>query len=83
VLPDTAQYNKLRMKKLAQLCPLLEELGAGYNNDILSVSLVDEQLVALPNHFPNLTKIRLNMWKLTNVSILALAKNMADRLLDL
>jgi hypothetical protein len=45
--------------------------------------LADEHLVVLPNHFPHLTKIYFDMWKITNMGISSFAENMADRLLDL
>jgi hypothetical protein len=81
VLPDRAQFSKASPKNLSQLCPLLEELDVGYNT--YTVHPADEQLVVLPNHFPHLTKIRFDMWKVTNMGISSLAENMADRLLDL
>jgi hypothetical protein len=82
ILPGKARFTKASPpKNLSQLCPLLEEIDVGYARYTVDPS--DEQLVALPNHFPHLRKIRFNMWKVTNVGISSLSESMADRLLDL
>jgi hypothetical protein len=79
VLPRKAQFSKATPEVLAQRCPWLEELDVGWTGTYTHIA--DQQLVELPNYFPNLTKISFDMPKATNMGVYSFVEKMADRLL--
>jgi hypothetical protein len=82
VLPCKAQFSKATPELLARRCPWLEELDVGWTGNTVA-RIADQQLVELPNYFPNLTKISFGMQKVRNMGVYSFVEKMADRLLVL
>jgi hypothetical protein len=84
VPPDRVRLRKKALKKIAESCPLLEDIDIGYSI-YSSMRADDNTLMEIPALFPHLKKIRfyLTPGKVTRNGLWRFLETMADRLVDL
>jgi hypothetical protein len=85
VPPDKVRLRKKALEKIAESCPLLEDIDMGYSPHS-SMHADDNALMAIPSLFPHLKKIRFcsdRQDKITRNGFWRFLETMADRLVDL
>jgi hypothetical protein len=83
VPPDKVRFRKQALEKIAESCPLLEDIDIGYSL-WSSMHADDNALMETPSLFPHLKKIRFELNdNVTRNGVWHFLKNMADRLVDL
>ena len=84
VPPDKVRLRKTALKKIAESCPLLEEIDIGYSL-WSSMHADDNALMEIPSLFPYLKKIRFDLRQhtVTRDGLWRFLEAMADRLVDL
>lgn len=80
--PSNIQIRKKAIGKIAEACPILEEIDFGYSF-LSRLKPDDTDLNSLPALFPHLTKIRLNQDKVTDAGITGFCECMGDRLMSI
>jgi hypothetical protein len=84
VPPDKVRLRKKALEKIAESCPLLDDIDIGYSISS-SMHADDNALMEIPSLFPHLSKIRfdLRQQKVTRNGLWRFLETMADRLVDL
>lgn len=81
-LPNTVRVSKNFIEKLAKACPMLEDIDLGFR--LNSTAKPDSTcLFSLPSLFPQLSKIGLNLKKVTAPALEWFCERIGDRLLSL
>lgn len=80
--PDRVQSRKRLFEQVAQSCPLLEDIDAGFRV-WSNMKLDDATLLKLPEYFPHLKSITFNMYHLTGAIVVDFCRIMGDRLVSL
>jgi hypothetical protein len=82
VPPNKVRSRKKAFEKIAEACPLLEEIDLGFDS-FSKMHPDDNDLMKIASVFPHLGKIHLRMRKITGKGLIQFAENMAERLVDL
>jgi hypothetical protein len=83
VPPDKVRLRKKALEKIAESCPLLDNIDIGYNL-FSSMHADDNALMEIPSLFPHLKKIRFGIQeKVTRNGLWRFLETMGDRLVDL
>lgn len=82
VPPYKVQARKNVFQKVAEACPLLEELDLGVGGRS-HMKIDDASLLALPELFPHLKSIRFKTYRVSNAGLKEFCRIMGDRLVDL
>jgi hypothetical protein len=82
VPPDKVRLRKKALEKIAESCPLLEDIDIGYSV-LSSMHADDDVLMEIPSLFPHLRTIRFDLQRVTRNGLWRFLETMDDRLVDL